>query len=323
VDTPLRFVPFLRPMVWGGRRLAKALGKELATPETYGESWEVSDHALHQSVVASGPLAGTTLRQIMEERRHELLGPAADTHAVFPWLIKFLDASDWLSVQVHPDTEAVRWLWAGEGSKTEAWFVLDAAPGSRIYAGLLPGISPAQLLATVKAGTVTECLHSFEPRPGDCLFLQAGTVHAVGGGVLLAEVQQTSDATYRLFDWNRRDAKGRTRELHVAESLACIDWRRGPVAPVHAGEFTAGGRGRQELVRCPWFALDFLRESGPFPCGGTGQLQAAVVLGGRGSWAGGEPLRVGQTWLLPAGLPRVHVRPEGDLALLLATLPGG
>ena len=123
-------------------------------------------------------------------------------------------------------------LWPGEGSKTEAWFVLDAAPGSRVYAGLLPGVDEKQLRDALAHGTVADCLHSFEPRPGDCLFLPAGTVHAVGGGVLMAEVQQTSDATFRLFDWNRRDAQGQMRGLHIEQALACIDWETGPVNPI-------------------------------------------------------------------------------------------
>jgi mannose-6-phosphate isomerase len=321
LDTPLRFVPFLRPMVWGGRRLGAALGKPLPTAEPYGESWEVSDHAHHRSAVASGPLAGRTLRQLMESESRALLGDAAPSYATFPWLIKFLDANDWLSVQVHPDEQAVRRLWSEEGSKTEAWFILDAAPGSRVYAGLRPGVSAAELLAGVKAGQVTECLHSFEPRPGDCLFLQAGTVHAVGGGVLMAEVQQTSDATYRLFDWNRKDAKGKSRELHLAESLACIDWQRGPVAPVRAEGFGKPRRKRQALVSCPYFALDYVQENEPFPIGGTGRLQAAVVLTGRGQWAGGEEVCAGQTWVFPAAMPAVECRPDGALALLVATLP--
>jgi mannose-6-phosphate isomerase len=307
-------------MVWGGRRLA-ALGKPLTTAEPYGESWEVSDHALHRSAVAEGPLAGRTLRQLLEADPRALLGAGFPAAAPFPWLIKLLDCHDWLSVQVHPDERAVRALWPQEGSKTEAWFILDTAPGSRVYAGLRPGVGPAELLTAVRAGSVTECLHSFEPRPGDCLFLQAGTVHAVGGGVLMAEVQQTSDATYRLFDWNRKDARGQSRELHLADSLACIDWQRGPVAPVRAEGFGSPRRARQALVRCPYFALEFVQEAEPFRCGGTGRLQAAVVLSGRGRWAGGAELRAGQTWVLPAALPAVECRPEGPLALLVATLP--
>jgi mannose-6-phosphate isomerase len=254
LNQPLRFVPFLRPMVWGGSRLADVLGKPLPTAEPHGESWEVSDHALHHSAVASGPHAGATLRQLMEHHAAALLGPGR--HEVFPWLVKFLDAADWLSVQVHPDEQAVRQLLPSEGSKTEAWFILDAAPGSRVYAGLRPGTDEARLRAALAAGTVTQYLHSFEPRPGDCVFLPAGTVHAVGGGVLMAEVQQTSDATFRLYDWDRKDARGQSRPLHVEESMASIHWARGPVTPVHAAGYRdlRAGRGgeatRQTLVEC-------------------------------------------------------------------------
>src|SRR5205823_1281977 len=147
------------------------------------------------------------------------------------------------------------------GGKTEAWFVLDAAPTGRVYAGLLPGVDELRLRAALAEGTVAECLHQFRPRPGDCLFLRAGTVHAVGGGVLMAEVQQTSDATFRLFDWNRRDAQGRSRQLHVEEALACIDWTRGPVTPIRIPGFALDspvtGRRRQALVSCPYFVLEY------------------------------------------------------------------
>jgi mannose-6-phosphate isomerase len=307
-------------MVWGGRRLATVLNKPLPTGEPHGESWEVSDHPVHRSALADGP----SLRDLMAGRAEELLGPAADQYAVFPWLIKFLDANDWLSVQVHPDERAVAELLPGEGSKTEAWFVLDAAPGSRVYAGLLPGVDRDRLRASLEAGTVAECLHRFTPRPGDCVFLPAGTVHAVGGGVLMAEVQQTSDATFRLFDWNRRDAQGRLRPLHVREALASIDWGQGPVQPVRVpGYREHAGRQRTPLVRCRYFALEYVQDGEPFACGGEGRLQALVVLRGRGRLrtpGGEDELRVGQTWLLPASMPRGECRPEGVLGVLVCSL---
>jgi mannose-6-phosphate isomerase len=331
---PLLFEPFLRAMVWGGRRLGEQLGKRLPGEGPYGESWEVSDHALHRSLVARGPAAGTSLRTLMERSREALLGPTASRHAAFPWLVKLLDARDWLSVQVHPDEDTVRRLWPGEGSKTEAWFILDADPGSRIWAGLLPGVDENAVRTALAHGKVADCLHSFAPRPGDCVFLPAGAVHAVGGGVLMAEIQQTSDATFRLFDWDRRDAQGKPRALHIEESLASIHWDQGPVLPLHVAEFAPPGKEgeeprerstrRTELVRCGYFHLDHVSGSEPFTVGGTGALQMLLVLGGRG-WldgsGGAEPLTAGQAWVLPAGGLAVPVRPHLWVSCLLCTLP--
>jgi mannose-6-phosphate isomerase len=328
VDRPLRFHPFLRPMVWGGRRLGEALGKPLAPQTLYGESWEVSDHPVHRSVAASGPWAGRSLRDLMERESPSLLGAAA-APTVFPWLIKFLDANDWLSVQVHPDETAVRKLLPGEGSKTEAWFVIDAAAGSQIYAGLLPGVNEARLRAALNNGTVADCLHHFTPRPGDCVYLPAGTVHAVGGGVLIAEIQQTSDATFRLFDWNRADHEGKRRTLHVEEAIASIHWDFGPVTPVHVDSFatsrtTTGARGVQTLVRSPYFVLEYLQGSEPQVWGGNGRLQAVILLEGAATLDAKGPkeeVSIGQTWLLPATMPEVSCRPRGVLKTLRCTLP--
>ncbi len=354
MDLPLRFVPYFRPMVWGGRRLGLVLGKQLPSDEPYGESWEISDHPLHRSRVACGPYAGQSLHELMETERQALLGAGHASQTTFPWLVKFLDACDWLSVQVHPDEKAVVKLWPGDGrpsgAKTEAWFVLDAAPGSRIYAGLLPGVDEKRLRAALEAGTVADCLHRFEPHPGDCVFLPAGTVHAVGGGVLLAEVQQTSDATFRLFDWNRRDAQGRSRPLHIEQALACIDWNRGPVRPVHVVDFAGlsvvsgpssvgemnngplttdngplnSSHFRQSLVRCPYLDWDYVRHGEPFTCGGEGLLQLLIILRGKGSLvtpAAQEELEAGQAWLLPASMPPLWIEPKSDLAALLCSWP--
>jgi mannose-6-phosphate isomerase len=311
LTAPMRFAPFLRPMVWGGRRLATVLHKALPTDAPYGESWEVSDHPLHRSVL-SGVHAGRSLRALMETAAVALLGRAAPAHATFPWLIKFLDAHDWLSVQVHPNEGAVRRLCPGEGSKTEAWFVLDTLPESRIFAGLLPGVDERGLRAALATGKVAECLHSFVPRPGDCVFLPAGTVHAVGGGVLLAEVQQTSDATFRLFDWNRG------RPLHVEEALACIDWSQGPVQPVRA----TPGVPQQELVRCPCFTLEHLTGAS-CNLGGIGTLQALIVLHGHARLhaRGQDELGPGQVRLLPAALPEVRLEMAPAFRALLCSLP--
>jgi mannose-6-phosphate isomerase len=318
--TLLRFEPFLRPMVWGGRRL-EVLGKQLPAAENYGESWEVSDHPLARSVVAQGPWRGTTLHALMETHRAALLGPAANQHRAFPGLFKFLDAQDWLSVQVHPDEDSVKNLWPGEGPKNEAWFVLEARPGSLIYAGLLPGIGPEQLRAALGQGTVDQCLHRFEPRAGDFLYFPAGTVHAVGGSVLFAEIQQTSDATFRLFDWNRTDSQGKSRPLHVEQSLACIDWSRGPGAPVHVDQFNGSQPAHVPLVQSPYFHLSFVREQAAFALGGRNQLQAFCVFSGRARAETGEEMLPGQVWVVPAALAATQCRPDPIVAGMLCALP--
>lgn len=318
VISPLRFEPFLRPLVWGGRNLASVLGKTLPTNETYGESWEVSDHTVHASVVATGPLAGTTLRSLMEYHAADILGPTS-SGTVFPWLIKYLDARDWLSVQVHPNDALAQRLRPGELGKTEAWFVLSAEPGSRIYAGLRPGAGPEGFRRALAEGTVANLLHSFTPRAGDCVFLPAGTVHALGGGVMLAEVQQNSDVTFRLFDWNRVDSQGRGRQLHVDDGLSAIDWKRGPVSPVNVA-VSGESDMTLSLVRCPYFDLSFVRHHRPVNLGGHGVLRALIVLDGRARM-GGETLNRGDVWLLPACMPEMALEPEPFLAALLCILP--
>jgi mannose-6-phosphate isomerase len=313
-------------MVWGGRKLGDILHKPLDPNQTYGESWEVSDHELHESVVAAGPANGKTLRQLMQENRDDLLGPAAYRYQKFPWLVKFLDANDWLSVQVHPDEQAVAKLWRGEGSKTEVWFVLQASPESHIYAGLRPGVDEKKLRAALADGQVTECLHRFEPRAGDCVFLPAGTVHAVGGGVLIAEIQQTSDATFRLFDWNRRDAQGKSRTLHIEESLASIHWDQGPVQPIKVSDFGKDAKQpkHQSLIQCPYFSLDFVRTLSPLSLGGEERLRAIVILEGQGQWVHScfkDFVKSGEVWVLPASIPSLDLRPEPGLSMLMCSLP--
>ncbi|MBI3410033.1 MAG: class I mannose-6-phosphate isomerase [Planctomycetes bacterium] len=327
LDTPLRFEPFFRPMPWGGRDLHARLAKDLPTSDPYGESWEISDHPQHRSVTAEGTRKGQSIRALMEECPRELLGNAAGKHQTFPWLFKFLDACDWLSVQVHPDEGTVASLWPGEGPKSEAWFILDARPGSRVYAGLRPGIGPEEFRAALLSGTATQCLHDLQPRPGDCLYLPAGTVHAIGGGVLFAEIQQTSDATFRLFDWNRRASLGKPRQLHIDKGMAAIHWDQGQKTPVHVEGFslTNGGGGpattSRELVRSPYFHLDFLQASEPFPVGGKGRLQAIMVFSGRAVLDSGEQLAAGQVWLFPAAMRERQCRPLMALAGMLCTLP--
>src|SRR5437870_4395620 len=233
---PFTFHPVLKRYLWGGRRLGTVLGKPIGEGSDYAESWEIADHEHGQSIVASGPLAGTSLHELMTSRGPELLGRHAPldcqtTLPRFPLLFKFLDCQRDLSVQVHPNDAAAARLTPPDLGKTEAWIVLDAQPGSRIYAGLKTGCSEATLRRAFDDGSVEDCLHSFEPQPGDCIFMPAGTVHALGAGLLIAEIQQASDTTYRLYDWGRTGPDGKPRPLHVDEALRVIDYSATEIGP--------------------------------------------------------------------------------------------
>ncbi len=317
--TPLRFRPLLKRIRWGGTRLGRVLGKPIGSESDYAESWELCDHGTDQSVVEGGFWDGWTLRQLMATHVRDLCGTERRLHQ-FPLLVKFLDASDRLSVQVHPNDVQARCFDPRENGKTEAWVILDARPDSRIYAGLKRGVDAFRLQRHLAAGTVEECLHSYPVRAGDCVFIPAGTVHAIGEGILLAEVQQSSDLTFRLHDWGRLGADGQPRPLHIEESLACIDFNRGPVDPVVPRRLNLVS---EELVSCEFFTLrrHTLREA--LHLTNDGRFHVLLVLGGCGSLTcdGTEqPLQTGSTLLLPATCPRVLVEPRGDLILLDAFL---
>ncbi|MCA9246653.1 MAG: class I mannose-6-phosphate isomerase, partial [Planctomycetales bacterium] len=226
LDYPLRFEPLFRRYLWGGRRLGEVLGKPIGDAPC-AESWEVVDHREDQSVVREGALAGKTLGHLVAEHNDELFGRHAPLDQ-FPLLFKLLDAQKTLSVQVHPDDARAARLDPPDRGKTEAWVILDAEPGSVIYAGLKRGFDHAALQREVARGTTELCLHQLEAKPGDCVFIPAGTVHALGAGLLVAEIQQSSDTTYRLYDWNRVDADGNARELHIEAGLEAIDYDLGP-----------------------------------------------------------------------------------------------
>ena len=226
---PLRFDPiYQQHRLWGGRRLADLLTAPLPGNEPIGEALLLSDRDDHCSRVADGPLKGSTIRQLMERAPDQMLGNQAARFKRFPVLLKFLDARDKLSVQVHPADGQRDYIPAGESGKTEAWVVLEADPASLIYAGLKPGTISADLeRGHLAARTVADLLPSFTPQVGDAVFIQAGTVHSLSGFVVF-EVQENSDVTFRLYDWDRVDPKsGAPRPLQVQEALACIDYAQG------------------------------------------------------------------------------------------------
>jgi mannose-6-phosphate isomerase len=326
---PLRLEPILKELIWGGRRLGTLLGKPLGPGACYAESWEVADHRDDVSLVAEGPLKGTTLRGLVQHRASELLGPSLGPRDQFPLLVKFLDAHQVLSVQVHPDDER-GWRLASDNGKTEAWVVVHAEPGSLIYAGLRSGVTRADFAAAIETGAVEPLLHRFEPRPGDCILIPAGTVHAIGAGVMLAEIQQMSDATFRVHDWGRLGGNGKPRALHLAEALESTDFAAGPVDPVVCQPEPCLGGTREPLVRCPFFALERLRLDGSaeVSVGSPDRERFTIVigLGGRTLVRHGRdavPLAFGQTLLLPAALGACTLVPQdaGEAVVLTCTVP--
>ena len=308
-DELLRFHPIFRRYLWGGRRLAEMLGKPLPPGDDYAESWEIVDHGSDQSVVRAGALTGVTLGELVRRHGEALLGRHAP-QAQFPLLLKLLDCNRTLSVQVHPNDRQAAQLDPPDLGKTETWVVLAAEPGSLIYAGLQPGVTRDDLAAALQRGACEELLHQFEPRVGDCVFIPAGTVHALGAGLVIAELQQASDTTFRLFDWNRVDAEGRPRPLHVEQSLAVIDFARGPVASQVPQPLAPGV---ERLVSCDKFELDRLTLDGPMSVGGDQRCHILAVVAGEALASRdpvGRPLAVGDTALLPAAAGPVTLSPQ-------------
>ena len=210
---PLVFDPFLRPQIWGGQRLAH-FGKELPGGEVpIGESWELSGHPLHVSRVTGGPLAGRALSELWARQREAIVGPRYHGPDRFPLIIKLLNCEEPLSVQVHPGDADSKRLGLAEPGKCEAWVVLETTENSRLDAGLKEGVDRAELEHRLREGTVDQCLNHLTPEVGDCLYLPSGTVHSARGGVVLVEIQPSSDSTFRLFDWSRLDTQGQSRPL--------------------------------------------------------------------------------------------------------------
>ncbi|HKB05906.1 MAG TPA: type I phosphomannose isomerase catalytic subunit [Gemmataceae bacterium] len=323
--TPLRFEPIFRTALWGGSRLRPLLGAAPSAERT-GEAWVLSDHGDAPSVVAGGPLAGTTLRQLLNRAPERILGRARTVNGRFPLLLKFIHAQQPLSVQVHPTDARARELDGPAAvGKTEAWVVLEADPTARVYAGLQPGVTADQLRRVARDGGIEDLLYATAPDPGDSFFLKAGTVHAIGGGLTLFEVQQTSDLTYRLHDWGRTDPKtGKPRELHVDKGLACVDFNLGPCRPFRPTTEFRGPARLVPLAECDYFTLGRWDTGQPFWAGATGACRILVGMAGRAclKHGGAEyPITIGSVWLLPAEVGACEVVPHGPAVILECGLP--
>jgi mannose-6-phosphate isomerase len=317
---PLLMEPHFSPRPWGGDRLAREFGKSLpADGGPFGESWELSDHPDGPSRVANGPAAGRLFGDLLREHPRRLLGldRAPDR---FPLLIKYIDAAESLSVQVHPDDELARPL--GECGKFECWYVIDARPGARIIQGLCPGVTPDALRRAAEVGDVEPLLRNVPIRTGDVIAMPPGTVHALLGQTLICEIQRPSNITYRLFDWDRFPP----RELHVEQALAATRYDAAPDPPVNIDQLTGGAS--LPLAPNPYFELSVLQwrpgqrgETMTFNPNGV----AFNVVRGDGlliiDHCEPQPLAAGQTWFVPAGMNRWTLEAEGNGLRLLVSRP--
>jgi mannose-6-phosphate isomerase len=307
---PLVFEPIFMERVWGGRRLQSLYGKRLPPAVPIGESWEIVDRAEAQSVVRHGPLRGTTLHELWLEHRSAIFGQVPDRPR-FPLLLKLLDAQENLSVQVHPPRSIAEKL--GGESKTEFWYIVNAAPGARIYAGVRKGTTRNSFLKALEQGRVEQSLHAIETATGDSIFLPSGRMHALGAGVALVEIQENSDTTYRIYDWDREKSGEARREMHISQAMQCIDFddvEPGPSQP--DGETLV----RNELFQVEKWKLLAPREIGPggkfgIVCCLTGVVRCSHV-----------DLRPGEFFLVPACLAdrQLSAMEEGT-SLLRITLP--
>ena len=294
--------------VWGGRRLETLYGKRLPSAALIGESWEIVDRPEAQSVVHEGPLRGETLHNLWSKHRAAIFGNVPDTPR-FPVLAKLLDAQENLSLQVHPPAKIAKKL--GGESKSELWYVADAAPKSRIYAGVKKGATRAAFEEAIEKGKVEAHLHSIEVATGDAIFLPSGRLHALGGGNLLVEIQENSDTTYRVFDWNRVKKGRPRREMHVAQAMQCIDFSDvEPDLLRPSGECLA----RHELFEIDKWIVETEREIAE-----AGRFAIAVCLTGELECAGRQ-FKAGDFFLVPAELEDRAVRPIAEAVSLLRVM---
>jgi mannose-6-phosphate isomerase len=322
---PLRFDPIYQYRLWGGRRLASLSSVPLPGDGPIGEAWLLSDRSDHQSLVANGPLKGQSIGQLMGQCREQLMGKLAPRFSRFPLLLKFLDAHEMLSVQVHPSDAHPELIPAGDTAKTEAWVVIEAGKGSHIYAGLRSGTTAGTLRKSLDDGTIEDDLVCIAPKPGDAVFIPAGTVHTLGEDVVVFEVQQDSDVTFRLYDWGHVDSKTKKpRPLQVDQAFACIEFGASGGGLVAARVETTKPVERERLFDCPAFLLWRLLGQEPFPVGATAEPRVLVCIEGSGQVTHEEtPYAVGKgdVWLLPAEAGKCAFQPSGEVTLLEIAIP--
>ncbi|MBM4153270.1 MAG: mannose-6-phosphate isomerase [Kiritimatiellaceae bacterium] len=311
---PFCFKPVYKDYIWGGGRIPSLYNRDM--PEgIYAESWEISTHPDGTTAIVNGPLAGKSLRDLLPGNKAALLGSGIKGDD-FPLLIKLIDARDTLSVQVHPNNGNAA---AVKGDpKTEMWYFLEGDGSAEIYCGLKPGVGKAEFLKAMENKTFGNTLQSIPAHKGQAVFVPGGRVHAIGAGCLILEIQQNSNTTYRIYDWDRVDASGKGRELHIDKALGVIDWENNgnPLCTIQG----------TQIENCEFFRLDRFELTGKqeFPVS-SNSFQALFIAEGSGtiSWDGGsEAVAPGQSWLVPASQNAYTLTPsKGSLTVLCVTVP--
>ena len=313
----IRFEPLLKSTLWGGDKIIpfKHLNSE---QQQVGESWEISGVADNETVVSDGPYQGKSLNILLHEMKAQLIG--VDNYRrfgdEFPLLIKFIDAHQDLSIQVHPNDEIAHRQGKPRG-KTEMWYIMESEPNSMLYSGLQKEITPEQYKTMVDDGTITDAIAQYKVKEGDVFFLPAGRIHSVGTGCFLVEIQQTSDVTYRIYDYKRKDKNGNYRELHTREAAECINYH---VEKSYRTEYVPRKNQGVSLVQCPYFntAIYDLDEPMTLDYSELDSFVILIALRGEGTLTDDEgnkiPFRMGDTVLLPATTQMVEV--EGTVKFL-------
>jgi mannose-6-phosphate isomerase len=322
---PFVLEPIFKYRIWGGRKLETMFSKRLPPDEPIGESWEISCRDTDNSVIRNGALAGKTLRDVLENHSEELLGKGAEENARFPLLNKFIDANALLSVQVHPDEKGAA-HFPGAEAKTEAWYILHAEPGATLVKGLMPGTTREKFEEAIRSKAVPSALNIFPVFSGDTVFVPAGCVHAMGAGLVVCEIQENSDTTFRVYDWDRIGADGKPRQLHIQQALEVINFDDDSPEKTSPVELSEGRNRRTLLVACRYFAAELLELGEPMgEATGVRRFDTYMVTEGAAviktdSYAD-VPVAAGDSALVPASVGKYSIAPATRCTMLKVFVP--
>jgi mannose-6-phosphate isomerase len=316
---PLQFKTIFKDKIWGGQKIRTYLHKDFGDLPNCGETWEISGVKSDVSVVANGALAGESLADLLEQYKDELVGKHVYNHFgnIFPLLVKFIDANDDLSIQVHPDDELAKKRHNSFG-KTEMWYVIEADPGSTLIAGFSEKVDERTYVDKLNSGHIMDILNEEQVSAGDVFFLPAGRVHTIGKGLLIAEIQQTSDITYRIYDFDRVDDKGQKRELHTELALAALDYN---VYPEYKTQYQPKQNEDVHLVKCPYFTTNVMDYTHSVSKDYSGLDSFVIHVCVEGAYTlkynGGEyAVKMGECLLLPKVIDQVELITEGGFKIL-------